>query len=85
MVRQVWLGKAGLPGMCSLDRRIDIQKSRMSDVMTQNPRSIGASQLSAEAVLKMEKHALNGLLELDQTGRLAGALNEHYLLRAGVM
>jgi len=69
----------------ALDRRIDIQKSRMSDVMTQNPRSIGASELAAEAVLMMEKHAVNGLLVLDQSGRLAGALNVHDLLRAGVM
>jgi arabinose-5-phosphate isomerase len=69
----------------ALDRRIDIQKSRMSDVMTRNPRSIGASELAAEAVLMMEKHAVNGLLVLDESGRLAGALNVHDLLRAGVM
>jgi arabinose-5-phosphate isomerase len=69
----------------ALDRRIDIQKSRMSDVMTRNPRSIGAGELAAEAVLMMEKHAVNGLLVLDESGRLAGALNVHDLLRAGVM
>ncbi len=69
----------------ALDRRIDIQKSFMSDVMTRNPRSIGADELAAEAVLMMEKHAVNGLLVLDESGRLAGALNVHDLLRAGVM
>jgi arabinose-5-phosphate isomerase len=36
-------------------------------------------------VLMMEKHAVNGLLVLDDTGRLVGALNVHDLLRAGVM
>ncbi|MBM4218446.1 MAG: KpsF/GutQ family sugar-phosphate isomerase [Gammaproteobacteria bacterium] len=69
----------------ALDRRIDIHKSRMADVMTRNPRSIRAGELAAEAVLMMEKHAVNGLLVLDDSGRLAGALNVHDLLRAGVM
>jgi arabinose-5-phosphate isomerase len=69
----------------ALDRRIDIHKSRMVDVMTRNPRSIRATELAAEAVLRMEKHAINGLLVMDDSGRLAGALNVHDLLRAGVM
>jgi arabinose-5-phosphate isomerase len=41
--------------------------------------------LAAEAVLLMEKHAINGLLVLDSNGVLVGALNVHDLLRAGVM
>jgi arabinose-5-phosphate isomerase len=69
----------------ALDRRVDIHGSRMSDVMTRSPRSIGPHELAAEAVLMMEKHAVNGLLVLDDTGRLVGALNVHDLLRAGVM
>ncbi len=69
----------------TLDRRIDIHGSRMSDVMTRAPRSIGPDELAAEAVLMMEKHAVNGLLVLDASGRLVGALNVHDLLRAGVM
>jgi len=69
----------------ALDRRADIHGSRMSEVMTRNPRSIGPDELAAEAVLMMEKHAVNGLLVLDNSGRLVGALNVHDLLRAGVM
>jgi arabinose-5-phosphate isomerase len=69
----------------ALDRRADIHGSRMSEVMTRNPRSIGPDELAAEAVLAMEKHAVNGLLVLDDSGRLVGALNVHDLLRAGVM
>jgi arabinose-5-phosphate isomerase len=69
----------------TLDRRVDIHGSRMSEVMTRNPRSIGPNELAAEAVLMMEKHAVNGLLVLDDSGRLVGALNVHDLLRAGVM
>jgi arabinose-5-phosphate isomerase len=69
----------------ALDRRIDVHGSTMADVMTRGPRSIGPDELAAEAVLMMEKHSINGLLVLDEAGRLAGALNVHDLLRAGVM
>jgi arabinose-5-phosphate isomerase len=69
----------------ALDRDIDIHKSRMADVMTKGCRSIGPDELAAEAVLLMEKHAVNGLLVLDGDGALIGALNIHDLLRAGVM
>ena len=69
----------------ALDRNIDVHKSRMADVMTKGCRSIGPDELAAEAVLLMEKHAVNGLLVLDANGSLVGALNVHDLLRAGVM
>jgi arabinose-5-phosphate isomerase len=69
----------------ALDRRIDIHKSTMADVMTRGCRSIGPRELAAEAVLMMEKHSINGLLVLDEHGVLVGALNVHDLLRAGVM
>ena len=69
----------------TLDRRIDVHAVTMADVMTRDPRSIGPNELAAEAVLMMEKHAVNGLLVLDDGGRLVGALNVHDLLRAGVM
>src|SRR5687768_207844 len=69
----------------ALDRNIDVHKSTMADVMTRGGRSIGPNELAAEAVLMMEKHAINGLLVLDQNGVLVGALNVHDLLRAGVM
>jgi arabinose-5-phosphate isomerase len=69
----------------ALDRRIDIQKSRMADVMTKGAHSIAPHELAAEAVLMMDKHAINALLVTDADGRLIGALNVHDLLRAGVM
>ncbi len=69
----------------ALDRQIDVHGSRMADVMTSGARTIGPNELAAEAVLMMEKHAINGLLVLDESGRLVGALNVHDLLRAGVM
>ena len=69
----------------ALDRDLDVRATTMAEVMTRDPRSIGPHELAAEAVLMMEKHAVNGLLVLDESGRLAGALNVHDLLRAGVM
>ena len=69
----------------ALDRDLDVRATTMADVMTRGPRSIGPGELAAEAVLMMEKHAINGLLVLDESGRLVGALNVHDLLRAGVM
>jgi arabinose-5-phosphate isomerase len=69
----------------ALDRHVDVHRSRMADVMTRGARTIGPNELAAEAVLMMEKHAINGLLVLDESGRLVGALNVHDLLRAGVM
>jgi arabinose-5-phosphate isomerase len=69
----------------ALDRGVDIQNSRMADVMTRGCRTIGQQELAAEAVLMMEKHAINGLLVLDDQGTLIGALNVHDLLRAGVV
>ena len=69
----------------ALDRNLDVRATAMSDVMTRNPRAIRPEELAAEAVLMMENHSVNGLLVLDDAGRLVGALNVHDLLRAGVM
>lgn len=69
----------------ALDRRVGIHDSTMADVMTRGPRTIGPNELAAEAVLMMEQHSINGLLVLDESGHLVGALNVHDLLRAGVM
>ncbi len=69
----------------ALDGGLDVRTTTMGEVMTRGPRSIGPGELAAEAVLMMEKHAINGLLVLDESRRLAGALNVHDLLRAGVM
>ena len=69
-----------------LDRGdLSLNATRIADVMHANPRSIGADRLAAEAVKLMETHKINGLLVVDADSRLAGALNMHDLLRAGVM
>jgi arabinose-5-phosphate isomerase len=68
-----------------LDRGIDVHGTPMREVMTRNCRTVPQGVLAAEAVHLLEQHKINGLLVVDAAGRLAGALNIHDLLRAGVM
>jgi arabinose-5-phosphate isomerase len=68
-----------------LDRGQDVRQSVMGDVMTVRCRTVPTGTLAAEAVHLMEQHKINALLVVDGHGRLAGALNIHDLLRAGVM
>ncbi len=69
----------------ALDKTLDIRAARVAEVMTHNPRTIGPDKLAAEAVQMMDQHKINGLLVVDEDGRLVGALNMHDLLRAGVV
>jgi arabinose-5-phosphate isomerase len=66
----------------TLGRTGDVRSVRIADVMTPNPRTIGAHQLAAEAVKHMEDHKVNQLLVVDHGGKLVGALNMHDLFRA---
>jgi arabinose-5-phosphate isomerase len=67
------------------DATVDLRGTRIGDVMTRNPRTIGADALAVEAAQLMEAHKINALVVLDGTGRVVGALNIHDLLRARVV
>ena len=69
----------------ALDRRVDVHRATMRQVMTQGGRSIGARELAAAAAQLMELHQVTALLVTDSERRLIGALNVHDLLRAGVV
>jgi arabinose-5-phosphate isomerase len=69
----------------ALDRRVDPHAVRIAEVMTRRCKTVGPSLLAAEALHLMQTHKINGLLVVDGTGRLVGALNMHDLLRAGVL
>jgi len=69
----------------TLDSALDVRQTRIADVMTRQPRTIGADQLAAEAARLMETHKINGLIVVDGDGRAVGALNIHDLLRARVV
>ncbi|MCD9030737.1 KpsF/GutQ family sugar-phosphate isomerase [Luteimonas sp. Y-2-2-4F] len=67
------------------DERTDIRATRIAEVMTRSPVTIGADALAAEAARLMETHKINALLVLDAERRVVGALNIHDLLRARVV
>jgi arabinose-5-phosphate isomerase len=68
-----------------LDKRIDLHKTSMREVMTMGGRRIAAHELAAAAAALMEAHRVNALLVTDAEQRLIGALNIHDLMRAGVV
>lgn len=68
-----------------LAKPIDIRTTPISQVMHSKPRNIHQEALAAEAVQLMEQYKINGLLVVNQNGKLVGALNMHDLLRAGVV
>jgi len=69
----------------ALEKSVDIHAAKISDLMGRNPRTIGPDQLAVEAVEKMQHQKINGLLVVDGSGKLVGALNMHDLLKAGVV
>ncbi len=69
----------------TLDHSLDLAGLTIDDVMGRQPRTIAANLLAAEAAKEMELRKINGLLVVDGSGALIGALNMHDLLKAGVV
>ena len=68
-----------------LEKAVDFHHTPIREVMSTQPRSIGADKLAVAAVEKMQRHNINGLLVVDGDNKLVGALNMLDLLRAGVV
>lgn len=68
-----------------LERDGDFRKLPIADVMTRQPRTIGADHLAVEAVELMERHRINQMLVTDANGALIGALNMHDLFSKKVI
>jgi arabinose-5-phosphate isomerase len=69
-----------------LERDADIRSLTARDLMTRAPKTIGGGALAAEAVAIMERHAITSLFILeDGSGRPAGVIHLHDLLRAGIV
>ncbi|MGN6223298.1 KpsF/GutQ family sugar-phosphate isomerase [Pseudoxanthomonas sp.] len=64
---------------------LDIRHARIAELMTRQPKTIGADQLAVEAARMMETHKISGLIVVDAEHRPVGALNIHDLLRARVV
>jgi arabinose-5-phosphate isomerase len=67
------------------DRSVDVRTTRITEVMTREPVTIGADALAVEAARLMETRKINALLVLDAERHVVGALNIHDLLRARVV
>jgi arabinose-5-phosphate isomerase len=67
------------------DNRVDLRNTRIVEVMTRTPKTIGSNSLAVEAAQLMETHKIGGLLVIDTEHRVVGALNIHDLLRARVV
>lgn len=67
------------------DAAVDLRTTRIDQVMTRTPKSIGSDALAVEAARMMEAHKINALLVVDDALRVVGALNIHDLLRARVV
>ena len=59
--------------------------AKIADVMHANPNTIHMNQLAVEAIEMMEQKKINGLLVVDDAGKLVGAFNMHDLLKAKVV
>lgn len=69
----------------AFERNINVSGAAIKDVMHHNPMTIQQDELAIAAVEMMEQGKINGLLVVDGTGVLVGALNMHDLLLAKVV
>jgi arabinose-5-phosphate isomerase len=69
----------------ALDRKVDVHGEIISNVMTRNCKTIAPDLLAAEALRLMDNYKINALLVVNDDNTLAGALNMHDLLKAGVV
>jgi arabinose-5-phosphate isomerase len=69
----------------TLDQRIDIHNTPISEVMTVDGKTIRQDKLAMEAVHLMEEYGITALLVVDSGNKLIGVLNIHDLFRAGIM
>jgi arabinose-5-phosphate isomerase len=65
----------------------DIRNVNLPDVMTKTPKTITKEKLAAEAAELIERYkiASSGLLVVDGSGKLLGAVRVHELMRMGVL
>ena len=69
----------------ALDRQVDVHTAKVAEVMTPRGKTIAPGTLAAEALQMMQQYRINALPVVNSAGKLAGVLNMHDLLRAGVL
>lgn len=68
----------------SLDQRIDVHTTAISEIMTTNGKTIGHSALAAQALNVMEEFSITTLVVLDDQQKPCGVVHLHALIRAGI-
>jgi arabinose-5-phosphate isomerase len=69
----------------TLEKPIDVHRTRVESVMTVHPRTIAPTRLAAEAAKVMEDHRISAILVVDDDQHLVGAFNTHDLFQAMVI
>ena len=68
-----------------LERSLNIEFVRASDIMTVNPRSVTPGTLAVEAFRMMRAHSITQLVVVDETGLYKGFVHLHDLIREGLI
>ena len=69
----------------AIDQKVNISTTTMAAVMSPHPKTINKDMLAVEALTIMESTSITALIVEDETGRPAGVLHLHDILRAGVV
>jgi arabinose-5-phosphate isomerase len=69
----------------ALDRRIDIHKSTVEQVMTPNSITMIQGKLAVDALNLMQKHKISAMFIVNDAQKPVGAIKMHTLLKAGVV
>ena len=68
-----------------IDSKADLSSVNMSQVMTENPKTVHHDMLAAEALTIMEKASITAVVVEDASNHPIGVLHMHDILRAGVI
>ena len=69
----------------ALERDGNIIHEKASDIMTMNPKKIGADDMAAKALAIMEENKITALFVTDKSDKPFGVIHLHDLLEAGVL
>lgn len=68
----------------TLDKRVDINTTRMAELMTTGAKTATPQMLAAEALHIMEEHEITSLVVVDDSGDTCGVIHLMHLLHAGI-
>ena len=68
----------------AMERYPDVLKMCPSDIMNSNPKQVAPQELAVRAMALMEKHSITSLIAVDESGRPAGIIHLHDLIKAGI-